>query len=818
MQLARSAVRYYTEVTGNPWSKFYDDLDVALSSPVEEQMGEIWLIHMLMNTLIGHGVSVAEFKANKDVVKAEFDETGRKKNGEFFTPVRWAEELHRYMDRHIPDWRKGYYVWEPSCYAMRHAPYIYRSGMSKEEKDCLFEICTSHGYVENQDFIFQETPGYTFFGACPVEYLEPKDQIVTYDVATGQMDWCGFHNLFVKQYTGIMYTFELDNGTNLSVTADHSMVVRLEGEKGYQFIEAGELVGIDSTYYILMRNGETECKVWGHYTENGTHYVWDLTTDNFTHCFAVSLGGGSFVFSSNCGSGNLIRTADIDPQHLFASTLQHDDVTLIQNTESLQGCTAFQLDFLSAVDGSFTSEFLEKLPASLQDVILNDKPLVILANPPYKSGAANLTEVGKYMQQTKGMPDYNFTDFSKPAYDLFYQCCFQTMNLVARFNLSNTYYCFFGPLTFFTGSGANILFKQFERCFEFVDGMCISAQEFSDTSDSILWGISGSIWKARGGYIDRDDLHKDVLLDKKFITPEGEIGCEGKVLYEPPRQKLSDWVAPKYSTVGRVDAPLMTSHLTFKGSQVFEKVAPKSGLISPGALGTLMVGNTLTRSADQSAILSMPTTIQYVDITEENFWRCVGSYAFRRTIDAGWAIAKKEISAPNPDVEGYDLWLRNALVSFLFEYKSMMSSLRNVQWGGYTDYCIVNRLFYLTEDEIRQYCHDEVILKDLEEHPLENQFMLQMISESEPYWVPEIKQLFDWCKAYTLSTYDLRKTVNYKGSLECADAGFQQLRSGLWDANRLDNDMTKLLVQARSWLKRDIWKFGFVSEVISEDM
>ena len=41
MQLARSAVRYYTEVTGNPWSKFYDDLDVALSSPVEEQMGEI---------------------------------------------------------------------------------------------------------------------------------------------------------------------------------------------------------------------------------------------------------------------------------------------------------------------------------------------------------------------------------------------------------------------------------------------------------------------------------------------------------------------------------------------------------------------------------------------------------------------------------------------------------------------------------------------------------------------------------------------------------------------------------------------------------
>lgn len=318
--------------------------------------------------------------------------------------------------------------------------------------------------------------------------------------------------------------------------------------------------------------------------------------------------------------------------------------------------------------------------------------------------------------------------------------------------------------------------------------------------------------------MEGNNFHKDILLDKKFIKPDGSIGCEGKVLYEPPRQKLSDWVAPKYIGVGRVDAPLMTSHLTFKGSEVFQKVAPKSGLIAPEALGTLMVGNTLTRSADQSAVLSMPTTIQYVDITEENFWRCVGSYAFRRTIDAGWAIAKKEISAPNPNIEGYDLWLRNALVSFLFEYKSMMSSLRGVQWCGETNYCIQNKLFFLSEADVKSACHDPVILEDMEMYPFKNEFMLRMIEESMEYWVPETRQLFDWCKAYTLATYDFRKTVNYKGSLECADAGFQQLRSGLWDANKLDNDLTKLLTASRAWLKRDIWKFGFVSEVVSEEV
>jgi hypothetical protein len=93
-----------------------------------------------------------------------------------------------------------------------------------------------------------------------------------------------------------------------------------------------------------------------------------------------------------------------------------------------------------------------------------------------------------------------------------------------------------------------------------------------------------------------------------------------------------------------------------------------------------------------------------------------------------------------------------------------------------------------------------------------------MIAESEPYWVPEIRALYDWCKNYTLATYDLRKTVNYKGSLECADAGFQQLRAGLWDADKLDADMTKLLVQARDYLRKDLAKFGFVSEVQGADL
>lgn len=638
MKLAKKAVGYYTSVTGQPWSKFYDDLDEALSGNLNEQSGELWLIHVLMDTIIKSGISLDDFKMNKDVIKAEFDEAGRKLNGEFFTPVIWAEELHRYLDKYVPNWKTTYNVWENSA-----------------------------------------------------------------------------------------------------------------------------------------------------------------------------------------GSGNLIRTANITPEHLFASSLQQDDITFLSNTPELKGAHIFQLDFLNAVDNyaDFTDYFTDSLPEDLQNILRNDEPIIFLCNPPYKTGQANATVVGNYMNNN--LQAFNNVNFSKPAYDLFYQFCFQVMNIVARHNLTNAYYAVFGPLTWFTGAGANILLKEFEKTFEFIDGMCISAQEFSDTSSSILWGIGASIWKSRGSYapFGQDyNYHKDILLDKKFIAPDGTIGCEGKVLYAPPREKLSSWVEPVDFGAGKKLAPVMTSHLTFKGGDVFEKKVYKQAYISNDALGTLMVGNTLTRSADQSAILSMPTTIQYVSITEENFWRCVSSYTFRRTIDAGWAIAKKEISAPDTSVEGYDLWCRNALVSFLFEYKSMMSSIRGVDYtiAGQPNYCIQNKLFYLTEDEVKENCHDEVILKDLEEHPFQNQFMLKMIAESEPYWVPEVKQLYEWCKAYTLATYDLRKTVNYKGSIECADAGFQQLRSGLWDADKLDGDLTKLLAGVRDYLRKDIEKFGFVSEVLKEDL
>lgn len=616
VKIVKEAVQYYCTVTGAEWHTFYDNIDDILRGNIKEQTGVDFLKHLLLNTILKNDTTLDELKSNKDAVKKEFDNEGRKESGEFFTPLLWAAEARKYFDKYIPNWASEYTVWEGSC-----------------------------------------------------------------------------------------------------------------------------------------------------------------------------------------GIGNLVREASID--RLYMSTLQQDDVNNLKSMKEFENAYVFQLDFLNGIDYDvYNTEFVDKLPEELQDVIRNDKPLIFFMNPPYKSGMANMTDVGRYMKDIS-TPD---CDISKAAYDLFYQFCWRVMNIVETFHLTNCYYGVFGPLTWFTGANANILLTEFEHHFEFVDGMCISANEFSDTSESINWGIGFTLWKS-GEYTSR----KDILLEKKMTDIEGNIVTEGRVLYELTREKLSAWVQPTDVSF-YTELPIMTSHLTFKGGKVNEKVGYKGGKIAVNALGTLMVGNTLTRADSQSAVLSTPTTIQYTDITEENFWRCVASFVFRQIYDANWAVTKKEISAPNVNVEGYQEWLYNALVLFLFEYKAMNSSIRGVSFNGDV-IDIHNHLFPISAEEVNMNCSDPVILKDMKENPCNNEFIIKCIEKAKPYWNEHIKALYDWCKNYILNSYDRRKAVNYVGSLDCWDAGLPQVRASLFSESDTET-MSKLLVNARDSINKDLERFGFVSDVM----
>lgn len=788
MKVAKKAVQYYTTVTGKTYDDFYSNLDLALAQ--ENASGELWLIKELMKVVTKNGISIEEFKANKDAIRGTVDADKRKQEGEFYTPLLWCEEGRKYFDKHIPDWH-NYTVWDASCYTMDT------------------ELLTERGWVS-------------------YDTLKDTDKVFALNPETLETEFVGFGKRFKKKadkfleielqretsFCGYSYTDKI----SLKVTLDHKMFAKINGE--LKFLCAEEFYHAVRGSFYVPQGGKAYTVEIPVYTKDYEHYndeevvrfvpvsldscklindeeqdVWDITLDKH-HVFLVRRDG-AVCFCGNCGTGNLMRTSGHSGDKLFLSTLRKEDADAVQKT--FPSATVFPLNFLDKLDYDDANlEFFSQLPPRLQEVIRNDEPLIFYMNPPYKAGSARDTDVGRHMCDI---------GLGKPACDIYYQFMWRVMNLVERFRLSNTYFNCFGPLTFFTGVSAGLLLAEFEHCFEFVDGMCLSAQEFSDTSESILWGIGCTLWKARGGY-QPDQLHKDILLERKFKGEDGTIQTSGRVLYVPPREKLSDWVKPE-DVIRYVQAPLMTSQVTFKGSELDEKVAPQSGKLAVNALGTLMIGNTLTRSADQSAILSMPTTIQYTSITEENFWRCVSSFTFRRIYLADWSVAKKEISAPLTTVEGYDKWLMNALVMFLFEWKSMMSSLRNVEFNG-EKVTIRNKLFYCTAEEIANACEDERILEDIRNNPPANEFMLAQIEKARPYWVEEVAQLFDFCKGYTLKSINQRKDFGYKCSTDTWDAGFHQIRGCVWN-DELEAEMSERVAKARDWLRKSIDEFGFVN-------
>lgn len=506
------------------------------------------------------------------------------------------------------------------------------------------------------------------------------------------------------------------------------------------------------------------------------------------------------IWDMSCGTGNLMLEEAKECSKLFLSTLQDTDVQSVQAMEEYKHATVFELDFLQGLDYDVNNtEFLDKLPAELKDVIVNDKPIIFYANPPYKSGMAKATEVGRYMCDI---------GLNKSAYDIFYQFCWRIMHFVEMFNLSNAYYCFFGPLTFFSGSSAQVLFKEYQKCFEFVDGMCISAGDFSGTSQSIDWGIGCTLWKSRGGYIP-DAKPDQVLLTKKMLDGFNKVVSGDKTLYTAPRERLDEWTQPK-DVFSYREAPLATSALTFRGSEEGVLVAKQSGKIANNALGTIMTDSNLARGNNYSAILSTPTSINFINITEENFWRCVASFSYRNIFVANWVDTKKWLSAPDETAEGYDMWLKNSLVLFLFELKSMMAGLRDVQWCG-ESVDIYNYFFPITEAEFKMCCKDPVILEDYEKNGFHNKFLLEQLAKAQKVWIPEVWDLFNWCKNTILASYNKRAKYDYKGGLQACDAGLAQLRYGMFSNEDTQELFNKLSV-VRKALNKDLNHFGFLSE------
>ncbi len=611
----------------------------------------------------------------------------------------------------------------------------------------------------------------------------------------------------VKYYTEVtgdsweMYYSNIDPALEAENPEPNS-ILWLVGKLTETLLNKGLTVDqIKSGKDVVKEEFESDSRFWA--GEYFTPEVWCAEGRKYIEKH-VPFWGSCKVWDASCGSGNLMRTANYPQELLYMSTLQPEDVAMVHNSPEYKNATCFPLDFVNGIDyDEVNTEFLDKLPADIQDCIRNDKPIVMYMNPPYKIINSKDNELGNYMLQsnTRGL------NISRAACDIYYQFLYRLMRWVELFELKNFYLGVFGPATLFTGMGFADFNTEFQTYFNFIDGMYISAREFSGTSTNFEWGVSYTLWKANGADV-AESGKADIMLDEKYIVG-GEAVTGNKLLFDIPRIKLTDWLKPKDVSFYR-QAPSLTSHTTFKGQEPFVMKAEVSGKMAEGALCTIMSVKKVGANSRRICLLSSATTMDNESVTKENFWRAVGTFSFGCFFKSDWKSTKRTLTAPHINLEGYQEWLYSSIPMFLFFYNNRTSSLRGVEFGG-KKINIPNQLFYLSADEVKECCTDPVILKDLEDNPPSNEFMLQCIEESRSSWSENSKQLFDMCVRLTKETYAYRKDYDYKGCTQAWDAGFHQLRYCLDMGEEVNKELLRLVSVCRDELGEHAGDFGFIA-------
>ena len=524
--------------------------------------------------------------------------------------------------------------------------------------------------------------------------------------------------------------------------------------------------------------------------EEGEFYTpedWAVKGREYLKMMLGDKWGSIAIWDASCGTGNLLRTVDYPSEKLFMSTLLEEDVNIVKQEK--KDCEVFQLDFLNGIDIDENNQFFtSKLPQSLQEILKNDSGLCFYMNPPYKVKSSDSTDLGKILTDL-GM--------GKCALDIFHHFMYRMLLLKRFHGLKDMYVGVFSPLTFFHSNMVKPLYDEWRKDFVFEGGFCFDAGYFSNTSDSVGWVIGFTMWRVK----NEGEEDKPITLDTLEKDKYGNIIKSGTKNVSNVEINLHDWVKPKDILRKEIELPVISSYSSFKGESIYT---------SKDTLGFLMSSNFVIRSIRRRAIATLPLR-DSIEITEENFWRCVSSFGARciYKTDENPFSNSSYIQAPSIKKKGYEEWLKDTLMIALFGYSAIQASYRGIDVNG-EKIDQLNVFFPIEKSVLKQYTTDEMVLKDMEETDERNQFVVSVLKENVTKMSREALDLYEFCIEMILRsvTTDVRKEKGYDNWLQSWDAGWVQIKETLNED--LKNEYYFRLNKLKDKLKHGVYDFDFI--------
>lgn len=461
---------------------------------------------------------------------------------------------------------------------------------------------------------------------------------------------------------------------------------------------------------------------------------------------------------------------------------------------------------------------IKKIPDGLVQSLKENKPIIILMNPPYAKAAGGFGNVGgidkvKNLGSNLINSEMLSRKLGKPSSQLYAQFLYKVKLIKQKYNLTNMNLCAYTPPLFLTGTAYKMFRRNFFEHFTFIDGMLFRAGHFADVSSE--WGISFSIWKSQ------KQINNSIFLYKiKDVDEFGNIISLGeKEIYNVDLSIPSSiWVREEIRNLKTYDEPKLKSPLSVvENSQNSRKVDNGIGCM-------FNIANNVYYNTTACSIFScsFSNSQNAFPISTDNFYKGISLFTARITILPTWVNQKDEYLAPNEQHPDYPQWNTDAIVYSLFNGSSNQSSLRQITYKEKL-WDIKNEWFWMSNEQMIQLANengfDELYHDAQGDH---DRFVFNKIQESSFYRYihipPSLSQ--DAVDVYNKACELVVKTFPYRAQLheehpewhlQTWDAGWYQIKLVLkkYFVDEL-KEFNKLYKKFEDRMRDGVYKFGFL--------
>ena len=504
------------------------------------------------------------------------------------------------------------------------------------------------------------------------------------------------------------------------------------------------------------------------------------------------------------GLRNLTRRYRFGDDKLYTSTLFQEDINYCKSYNP-EGCH-FQYDFLnddidlhsmdlkeikSFDDDKLAEKF--KLPVQLIKDMLDKKPVVFLANPPYGQATDHDGAKKKDISDTEIKSIMKKEKLEHASSELYTQFIYHVQLLAQLFDYTEDddfNFFFFFNKGFLTSPSYGKFVTGLTSQFHYESGFMLNAGEFNTAADS--WGIIFSHWMTKGEKNQRKFTF-DVMQSTEEDTIEKITTWTGK---KPGKEEtISDWL---------VEIPL--------GKELSDKqILTKNSVDAPtaksircklrkGWIGYMHnSGNNVQFSEKYIGMYSMGfANANGRDITEENFTRAAVTFSIRRSVQEDiqkqkllWVRDKDIFTTPSENLLT-DEFVTDCVVYSLFDSQSNQTSLRDYHYNGKT-HTVLNPFFPFSVNQIERLAekhHNDTIQSDIIGR--KDSFVYNWLQCNKDHISLEAQALLDEVKEIYQESFYLRNDyakLQPRYQVNTWDAGWKQIRTMVFGRDRINDDL-----------------------------